>query len=67
MKAFQLKYRGVSNAAGREPVLGSRNNPKGRTKFRTRCWNGPRNKLLNGVGKRMARLAFDSEVKRNLA
>jgi hypothetical protein len=66
MKAFQLKYRGVTNDAGREPILVSRNNPKGRTKFRTRCWNGPRNKLLNGVGKRLARLVFNEEVKRSL-
>lgn len=64
MKAFQVKYRGVFN--GREAIEGSRNNPEGGCKYRTRKWQGPRGKSICGTGKQMARLQFDAQVRRAL-
>ena len=63
LKAFQIKYRGVHN--NREHITGSRNN--GPAKVRTRRWNGPRHKLVTGIGKRLARLSFDKGVKNALS
>ena len=67
MKATQIKYRGVATNHAGQACGGSRNIPKGRHLSRNRVWNGPRHKMINGSGKRLARLAFDAQVKAALS